>query len=264
MGVDSGLPDFRGNEGFWRAYPPFARLGISFVEMASPHWFEEDPRLAWGFYGHRLALYRRTEPHAGFGILRRWAGWKEAGAFVFTSNVDGHFQRAGWSGDRLLECHGSIHHLQCSGPCSSRIWSADGIEVEVDESTFRAVGPLPRCPDCERVARPNILLFGDGGWVAERTERQEQAFATWLARVRERELVVIEMGAGTAVPTVRWQGEEALRHAGASLVRINPREENGPSGTISIRAGALETLQAIDALFEGSRSQGVAPEEAGD
>ena len=26
MGVDSGLPDFRGDEGFWRAYPPFAAL----------------------------------------------------------------------------------------------------------------------------------------------------------------------------------------------------------------------------------------------
>jgi len=36
MGVDSGLPDFRGSEGFWRAYPPMAKLGISFVEMANP------------------------------------------------------------------------------------------------------------------------------------------------------------------------------------------------------------------------------------
>jgi hypothetical protein len=26
MGVDSGLPDFRGDEGFWKAYPPFAAL----------------------------------------------------------------------------------------------------------------------------------------------------------------------------------------------------------------------------------------------
>ena len=23
MGVDSGLPDFRGPQGFWRAYPPY-------------------------------------------------------------------------------------------------------------------------------------------------------------------------------------------------------------------------------------------------
>ncbi|MCK5538828.1 MAG: hypothetical protein KAI79_18525, partial [Bacteroidales bacterium] len=34
MGVDSGLPDFRGNEGFWKAYPPMKNLGISFSQMA--------------------------------------------------------------------------------------------------------------------------------------------------------------------------------------------------------------------------------------
>ena len=26
MGVDSGLPDFRGDKGFWRAYPALRRL----------------------------------------------------------------------------------------------------------------------------------------------------------------------------------------------------------------------------------------------
>jgi NAD-dependent SIR2 family protein deacetylase len=35
MGVDSGLPDFRGDQGFWRAYPPYERLGISFVDAAN-------------------------------------------------------------------------------------------------------------------------------------------------------------------------------------------------------------------------------------
>ena len=54
MGVDSGLPDFRGDKGFWKAYPPFERLGVSFVDMANPGWFARDPELAWGFYGHRL------------------------------------------------------------------------------------------------------------------------------------------------------------------------------------------------------------------
>lgn len=43
MGVDSGLPDFRGNEGFWRAYPAFAKLGLDFMSMASPGWFHRDP-----------------------------------------------------------------------------------------------------------------------------------------------------------------------------------------------------------------------------
>jgi len=31
MGVDSGLPDFRGDEGFWRAYPPMAKLKYSII-----------------------------------------------------------------------------------------------------------------------------------------------------------------------------------------------------------------------------------------
>ena len=64
MGVDSGLPDFRGNQGFWNAYPPFR--GRRFSEMSNPIWFHNDPEQAWGFFGHRLNLYRETLPHAGF------------------------------------------------------------------------------------------------------------------------------------------------------------------------------------------------------
>src|SRR6266853_6748314 len=69
MGVDSGLPDFRGTKGFWRAYPVIAKLGLSFEEMANPSWFKKSPELAWAFYGHRLNLYRKTVPHAGFKHL---------------------------------------------------------------------------------------------------------------------------------------------------------------------------------------------------
>jgi len=123
MGVDSGLPDFRGDRGFWKAYPPFERLGVSFVDMANPTWFVRDPELAWGFYGHRLQLYRDTAPHRGFSILDRWAENLAHRCFVFTSNVDGHFQRAGFKRERVIECHGSIAHLQCTEPCCNEIWS---------------------------------------------------------------------------------------------------------------------------------------------
>jgi NAD-dependent SIR2 family protein deacetylase len=75
MGVDSGLPDFRGDEGFWKAYPPYARLGLSFFNLADPAHFDADPGLAWDFYGRRLGLYRATVPHAGFGILRSLLPW---------------------------------------------------------------------------------------------------------------------------------------------------------------------------------------------
>ncbi|MFW5740936.1 MAG: SIR2 family NAD-dependent protein deacylase [Myxococcota bacterium] len=245
MGVDSGLPDFRGNEGFWRAYPPFKQRGLSFVDMASPEWFDTDPAVAWGFYGHRLHLYRATKPHEGFRVLARWAQRMPHGAFVFTSNVDGQFQRAGFSDDRILECHGSIHHLQCVSPCHQGLWDADGIDVEVDPGTFEASEPLPRCAACGGMARPNVLMFGDWGWIHHRSSAQEHRFMQWLAEVKG-PLAVVEMGAGTAIPTVRSTSEHAARRSGGMLIRINPREPQVPTGQIGIAGPAMATLQAID------------------
>ena len=250
MGVDSGLPDFRGDKGFWKAYPPFERLGVSFVDMANPGWFARDPELAWGFYGHRLELYRETTPHRGFEVLMGWAEGLEYGAFVFTSNVDGHFQQAGFERDRVIECHGSISHLQCTEPCCSEIWSTDGLEVEVDPDSFRAVSELPTCPFCAAVARPNVLMFGDWHWIPGRTAAQEQRFSDWLARAAGPKLVIVELGAGSAVPTVRMTSEQIASRSGATLVRINPREPQVRHGHIGIATNALEALEQIDARIE--------------
>src|SRR5208282_1400536 len=101
--------------GFWKAYPPYARLGLDFVSLANPRWFASDPELAWGFYGHRLMLYRETEPHQGFAILRRWMSRMSGRGFVYTSNVDGHFQKAGFSPDQVYEVHGSMGALRRHG-----------------------------------------------------------------------------------------------------------------------------------------------------
>src|SRR5262245_7520662 len=158
MGVDSGLPDFRGNEGFWNAYPPFKKLGLSFVKLANPYWFRQDPEQAWGFYGHRRNLYRATRPHAGFAIVRSWCERAPAGYFVFTSNVDGHFQKAGFAAERIVECHGSLEHLQCMRYCTPDIWPAPHEMIEIDNATFRARPTLPSCPRCGSLARPNVLL----------------------------------------------------------------------------------------------------------
>jgi NAD-dependent SIR2 family protein deacetylase len=256
MGVDSGLPDFRGPEGFWRAYPAYEALGLRFEEMANPRWFKTDPHLAWGFYGHRMMLYRRTVPHGGFAILRRWASGKAHGGFVFTSNVDSQFQLAGFAEDRLVECHGTLGLLQCAGQCGAGIFPAKGIDVDVDPVSFRAKDPLPKCPKCGGLARPNVLMFGDWEWDGAHTEAQEQRLSAWLESVvrAKGKLAVIELGAGTGVPTVRMASERAARLESATLVRINLREPNVPAGHVGIAQGALAALTAIDERLSTSPS----------
>lgn len=160
MGVDSGLPDFRGQQGFWQAYPALARAQLDFAQVVSPRTFAQDPALAWGFYGHRLKLYRRTVPRAGFALLRRWAARMPKGARIYTSNVDGQFQKAGFDESQAHECHGATHHLQCTEACNADIWSAAGFEPVVDDAACRLLSPLPRCRHCDALARPNK---GPGG-----------------------------------------------------------------------------------------------------
>ena len=253
MGVDSGLPDFRGNEGFWKAYPPIAKLGVSFSSMANPKWFEEKPELAWAFYGHRLNLYRKTIPHKGYEQLLEIGNSKPYGYFAFTSNVDGQFQKAGFDDERIEEVHGSIHHLQCTVPCSNDIWSADESQVIVDEDVFEAQEPLLKCPSCGAIARPNILMFGDWHWLHERSAEQSNKFDFWLNELKNANAkpVIIEFGAGKAVPTVRHKSQQIAKYFDATLIRINPRDYeiyeriNG----ISISGGAMESMNEIFKLL---------------
>lgn len=248
MGVDSGLPDFRGNQGFWQAYPPYARLGLSFVECANPEHFQRDPAFGWGFYGHRTNLYRATQPHDGFQILLRWIAQNNAPHFVITSNVDGQFQKAGFADECVLEVHGSIHWLQCLKPCTEALWP-NNEQIPVEHATMRA-GVIPRCPRCGGVSRPNILMFGDWSWLPERTHRQEARFRQFMDRYGDKRIAVIEMGAGTAIPTIRATSERiGWNCQQATVIRINTREPDIKAPHIGLACGALEGLQRINALL---------------
>lgn len=187
MGVDSGLPDFRSNEGFWK---------------------------------------------------------------VFTSNMDGQFQKAGFPEDRILEVHGSIHFVQClSGSCPD-ITSATPYSVEVDPETFRARPPLPTCPTCGSLLRPNILMFGDWGWDETRASEQRQRLTRWLEAVQPGKLAIVECGARTAIPSVRRFCEFAAVDPRGTLIRINVREPQVPAGGISLPLKALEALKGISEELE--------------
>lgn len=236
MSVDSGLPDFRGNAGFWEHYPALASGKLHFEDIANPASFKHQPRLAWGFYEHRRHLYRQAEPHAGYRWLLEYSQSMTEEAFVFTTNVDGHFLKAGFRDDQVYEVHGSIHHWQCIDDCSEDLWAAPQRLLPINTSTCQLEGDLPRCPTCARVARPNILMFSDSSWQERRSQRQATNYEKWLNMPGK--LVIIEIGAGTDIPTCRWESERL----DGQLIRINLRDVSCPDRAISLKAGGLEAL----------------------
>ena len=243
MGVDSGLPDFRGNRGFWNYYPMYERLGLSFIQAANPEHFETDPQFGWGFYGHRTNLYRDTIPHAGFEILLDWIDQFNLDYFVATSNVDGQFQKAGFSKERIYEVHGSIHHLQCTIPCNQNIWPNDA-EYSIDESTMRAQD-VPKCPQCQRVARPNILMFGDYSWLSGRSAIQDENFDKFLQLNHDQHMIVVEIGAGSSIPTIRYLSEQLGQQKLTTVIRINPLEPQIRAPHFSFAGGGVDILKRI-------------------
>ncbi|XP_064611738.1 uncharacterized protein LOC135475733 [Liolophura sinensis] len=216
LGADSGIPTYRTNEDFWIAHPELKDIGRGIPEMSNSELFREDPSLAWGFIATRLKLYRSSAPHKGYLLLRKWSDAMECGYFVFTSNVDRHFIRAGFAPDRVVERHGSLEFLQCQDARqSSEVLSTPSdFDIRLDPDSLRAFPPFPsvlvqrstencqhppllatkivikhksdatvrnfaECQHCVSTtlpARPNIRLFNDDHWISEHILDMEGKF----------------------------------------------------------------------------------------
>jgi NAD-dependent SIR2 family protein deacetylase len=189
-------------------------------------------------------MYRQTAPGPTFQILKEISRRMPDGAYVFTSNVDGHFQQVGFAPAHVVECHGSIHHLQCIDACMGDVWSADPFLPEIDEDSCLLLNEPPVCAWCNGIARPNILMFGDGEWIDHRTRAQLARLNAWRTKVDR--LLVFEIGAGTAIPSVRIFGEDQ----GVPIIRINTVEAKNEAGRgVSLAIGGIEAMRGIASVL---------------
>ncbi len=136
MSTESGIPDFRSKEGWWKKIDP---ITVSTVDA-----LEHQYNLFHGFYSLRLSDLKKCEPHKGHDAL---ADLEKEGhvSAVVTQNVDGFHQQSG-SGT-VHELHGSLRKIFCH-ECGAG----------ADEATFLE---HESCSDCEGHLRPNIILFGE-------------------------------------------------------------------------------------------------------
>jgi hypothetical protein len=95
------------------------------------------------------------------------------------------------------------------------------------------------------------LMFNDWGWLEHRQAQQAARLERWLSGVSRP--VVVEIGAGTAIPSVRRFSQRIIHEFGGRLVRINPREFSVPSTRdVGLASGASHALAEVDRVMRTS------------
>ena len=279
LGVSSGLGTFRGiAAGVW---PPLLKHpNLDFTDMSNPKWFakpegnsdaHDTANFGYAFWAYRYDPYTSASPHLGYQTAKRWSELNHVKySFSFTSNIDGHWIKSGWNRSQVLECHGSIHYMQCIKSCRRRLWNTnDALKLKIDSTTDCVSGRLPHCPYCKKLARPNVLMFSDLEFLDIRLNDQRFHYRTFKSNVikTKAKVLVIELGAGTAVPTVRHESEVTFIDPRwkADFIRINPSAEHSiiesyyrkyaKGQGIEITLDALTALTLIDEALKKKLQQ---------
>lgn len=105
LNMAEGLNLFRADNHFWEAYGDLAQthgIGCILQGLASP---DASVRRQWAERFHQKE-YVEYEPSSLMNRLRHLT--EHADTFVITCNIDGHFARAGFNENSVLETEGSI------------------------------------------------------------------------------------------------------------------------------------------------------------
>lgn len=251
MGVDSGLSVFRTKEGLWAKYPEAGANGLGFQELANPLNYQRYPDVVVPFYVDRWKQYRETQPHEGFDILRNYVESLSGSYFAVTSNVDGHLAKAGFSKLNTHGVQGDIELWQCSGFSCARKAGKEGL-FDISAMNTESYNEL-RCDRCGELLRPNLLQFYDMDWMSDIYDEQEARYNQYLySQLHGRrcgKVLVIEIGAGSDIRTIRSMAEMVADDLKTKLIRINPAElessESADPNIINLKMGALDGIKKV-------------------
>jgi NAD-dependent deacetylase len=146
ISTDSGIPDFRGPSGVWTKNPAAEKLSTYQAYMA-------DPELRRRSWQNRLAHPAwAAEPNPAHLALARLAH-SAIDTHVITQNIDGLHQRAGTPPGRVIELHGTMFGVVCTG-CGDRSAMSDALD------RVRAGEGDPPCTRCGGILKSATVMFG--------------------------------------------------------------------------------------------------------
>lgn len=111
-------------------------------------------------------------PHQGFHLLKQLAEKLALPYFVFTSNVDGQFQKQVLIQTKFMSVMARSTIFNAQNLCQLTTWSANELTPEIDHQNCQWLGQLPLYLHCGKLSRPNILMFNDYAWVSQRHTQQ--------------------------------------------------------------------------------------------
>src|ERR1700730_13758590 len=92
VSAESGIPTFRGDDGYWRNLDP--------AKLATPEAFARDPKLVWEWYRERRRRIRAAKPNAAHKAIVSLAAHAQEFLLV-TQNVDDLHARAGLPREKM-------------------------------------------------------------------------------------------------------------------------------------------------------------------
>ncbi|MFV1874022.1 MAG: SIR2 family NAD-dependent protein deacylase [Oleiphilus sp.] len=163
VSAESGIPTFRGKEGFWtigsRHYTP--------MEMATRRMYMSDPGQFLAWYYQRFAVYR----HHGPNDVHRWLADKN----LITQNIDGLDGKAG--NQHYIAIHGRLDQMTLfheQGPVVDTVatpWdniTEQGLSEESDPLLLQNallalfnIDPETAKPELNHSYKPFVLLFDE-------------------------------------------------------------------------------------------------------
>jgi len=213
---ESGIPTFRGKDGYWRKYDP--------MKLASIDAFYDDPKLVWEWYDDRRKNILDVKPNEGHFAISQMEEFKDV--VVLTQNIDGLHQRSGST--NVLELHGSIIRIKCT-VCDF-----------IDNITENFESLPPKCK-CGSMLRPDVVWFG---------EPLPQNI--WQSAIKEASIcdVMIIVGTSLVVSPANTLPVYAKQN-GAILIEVNPEKTVMSNDmTLSIQATSVGVLPKMLSIFK--------------
>jgi NAD-dependent deacetylase len=141
VSTESGLPDFRGEQGLYRkkyGLPPESYFSIRLLKYNPEEFFKFQRKRVFGY---------QAEPNAAHLKLAEWEKQGKLRA-VITQNIDGLHQAAG--SQNVIELHGNLRHCHCMICHKS-----------YDISAVMETEGIPRCKICRGIIKPDTVLYGE-------------------------------------------------------------------------------------------------------